>query len=349
MRCLAQLPWLLLTGWCSWAAAQPAAQPGAESATAPEQKPAQNMDAGSRLIEQGIAQRKAGNDRAALQSFQRAFELSGSPRALAQLALAEQAMGRWLDAHEHLATALNRDDPWILERSAELRAALDAIRSELAALEVSCNVEGASVYVDGRWLGRTPSSDPFRIVAGQSVIQVTAPGYFSIARHVQVDAGGLARIDVTLTPEPPPRVASEPPAAPTSSIPERPTGPLRARADATAAQPSLRDPLMYGSVGLAALGAAVGVTGYIIREVNIAVYNDDSRCDVRADVRRSVECASEASAWRSGEKLAIAGVAAATVFGALGGYLWLTRSEPDAAAEIACGVGPVAVTCTGAF
>src|SRR5688572_1092503 len=57
------------------------------------------------LIDRGVEQRKAGDDRAALELFRRAFELNGSGQALAQMALAEQALGRWLDAHQHLRLA----------------------------------------------------------------------------------------------------------------------------------------------------------------------------------------------------------------------------------------------------
>src|SRR5262245_7061850 len=58
------------------------------------------------LIKSGVSLREQGKDEAALREFQRAHELSRAPRALAQIALAEQALGRWIDAEAHLEEAL---------------------------------------------------------------------------------------------------------------------------------------------------------------------------------------------------------------------------------------------------
>lgn len=312
--------------------------PGPGSETVPD--PSAALEA---LIEQGIGQRKAGDDRAALESFQRAYELGGSPRALAQLALAEQALGRWLDAHEHLTRALAQDHPWIREHADELRAALDDIGSELGALEVACNVDGAEVFVDGRRLGLTPSPSAFRVVAGESVIQVVAPGYFSLTRQVQVEAGGLSRVEVTLTP----RGSAEADVPASDRAMSAPAIGARDASGRAEAAP-WRDALMYGSLGFAGLGVATGVTGYVMREVNVKIYNDDRRC-YRGPEPRSVQCPDAAEAWRLGENLMIGGLAVAGVFGALGTYLWLDRPDDGGSSEIACALGPDAFTCSGVF
>src|SRR5207244_1663513 len=49
------------------------------------------------LLDQGYALRERGDDDQALAKFQAAYRLAPEPRALAQIALAEQALGRWLD------------------------------------------------------------------------------------------------------------------------------------------------------------------------------------------------------------------------------------------------------------
>lgn len=336
--------------WAQLAAAQPA-EPTAETvltreATAVAPTVAESDDPSSTpdaLIDQGIAQRKAGDDRAALESFQRAYELGGSPRALAQLALAEQALGRWLDAHEHLTRALGQEHAWIRDHEEELRAALGDIGSELGSLEVACNVVGAEVFVDGRRLGLTPSPAAFRVVAGESVIQVVAPGYFSLTRQVQVEAGGLSRVEVTLTP----RASAEAEALDSGAAARRTRAPDVAPLRAEAAP--WHDALMYGSFGLAGLGVATGITGYAMREVNVKIYNDDSRCDLVPELRRSEECSEAADAWRLGENLMIGGFAAAGVFSALGVYLWLDRPDEADGAEVACMLRPSALTCSGVF
>ena len=77
------------------------------------------------LLREGIELRRAGRDAEALARFERAHAVEPSPRTLAQMGLAEQALGRWVRAEAHLRAALApRDDAWI-ERN---RAALDAAR-----------------------------------------------------------------------------------------------------------------------------------------------------------------------------------------------------------------------------
>jgi hypothetical protein len=166
------------------------------------------------------------------------------------------------------------------------------------------------------------------MVAGQSALKVAARGYFDVVRQVQVDPRGLSRVDVTLTP----------------SVEQ----PSLHRPASDAANTS-RDALLYASIGLAALGVSAGVTGYVIREVNVGLYNDDSHCAVRQDVPRNVECSHENDAWRRGETIAIASFAAAGVFGGLGLYLWLDRPRAAQPSSVACAVGALSASCRGAF
>lgn len=272
------------------------------------------------LIERGIALRKAEDDRRARGAFTRAWALGGSPEALAQLALSEQALGLWLDAHEHLKAALQHaQDPWIKTRRHVLESALAEIESRFGRLEVTCNVAGSEVSLDGRVVGQTPLAEPLRLLAGRSVIRLSAAGYFDVTRQVQIDAGALSRLDVTLT-----------------------STATHAR-DATA-RPTPRDVLQYGSLGLAALGAAVGITGYVMREVNVNFYNDDLNCN-RDARRRSEECPDANAAWRLGEAMAIGGLSVMGVFGAM--TLFFLQNEPSdgEVGAAACAVGLGSVGC----
>jgi hypothetical protein len=71
------------------------------------------------LIKQGLERRKRGDDEGALRLFEEAARLSRTGRAMAQIALAEQALGRWADAEVHMVEALSgwcgwcqRKDRW---------------------------------------------------------------------------------------------------------------------------------------------------------------------------------------------------------------------------------------------
>lgn len=306
------------------------------------------------LLQRGIELRKVGDDRAALALFERAFALGGSARALAQWALAEQALGLWLDADEHLEQALvEKTDPWISAHRATLEAALQEITSQLGALELSCNVVGAEVRVDGRVLGRTPLNGPVKLVAGANVIQVASQGYFDVVRSVNVDAGQLSRLNVILTSRPasPPGAEAVGPSSGASSA-------ANAVGDAARPEVSLteenggsppRDILLYTTLGLAALGTSVGVTGYVMREVNVGQYNDDRRCSLRMGISRSDECPSQVAAFRRGEVLAIAGFSSAVVFGLVGSYLWWDRASSARETSFGCMLGPAMAGCHGSF
>jgi hypothetical protein len=119
-----------------------------------------------------------------------------------------------------------------------------------------------------------------------------------------VDPKSLTRVEVTLTPLGNDIAASTP-----AEPPARMT----------------RDVFMYASLGLAALGLTTALTGYVMREVNLKTYNDDSLCAVRDNVARAAECPGEYEGWRRGEVLAIIGAAGVAVFGGIGVYMWLER------------------------
>jgi hypothetical protein len=58
------------------------------------------------LIRRGIELRKAHDDPGAVPYFQKAYDLVHTPRAARQPGLAEQALGRWEDAEQHVREAL---------------------------------------------------------------------------------------------------------------------------------------------------------------------------------------------------------------------------------------------------
>src|SRR5690606_27678118 len=106
------------------------------------------------LIERGLELRRERRDAEALALFQRAYERSRSPRALAQVALARQALGRWFEAERALMEALAaEDDPWIASRADLLRSALASIREHLAYLVVESSVTPSTLFVDGVRIG----------------------------------------------------------------------------------------------------------------------------------------------------------------------------------------------------
>jgi tetratricopeptide (TPR) repeat protein len=76
----------------------------------------------------GFALRQRGAEVEALARFEAAWALSATPRVAAQLGLAHQALGRWLEADRFLRLALAAaDDPWVVRNRASLTVALGVV------------------------------------------------------------------------------------------------------------------------------------------------------------------------------------------------------------------------------
>lgn len=151
------------------------------------------------LMHEGVALRRSGDDAAALKRFQQAYELGKSPRALAQMGLAEQALGRWAFADQHLRQALDaRDDAWIGKNRASIDDALTVVASHVGKLEINGEPRGAEVRVDGELVGRLPLAHPITVTAGGVAVEVRAPGYVPIVRAATVSAHTLTRESFTL-------------------------------------------------------------------------------------------------------------------------------------------------------
>jgi hypothetical protein len=263
------------------------------------------------LMSEGLRLRQEGNDAEAADRFRRAHEQGGGAQALAQLALAEQALGHWVDSADHLEAALtDTNDAWIRRHRRELSAALDTIHSHLGEVEIDGNVEGARVRIDGRDVGQLPLPHAVRTEAGSMIVEAEADGYFPVQRQLTVSPGGLARVTLVLverasepTVEPP--LAPEPPPLTSTRVPPR----IRhVRHPPPPPSTGPRDFLLAGMVtsyaitGLALVGL---IAAYAIREANIQIWNDDSRCSPFGP-GRDVACPAEGSAWRTAQDWEVA-------------------------------------------
>jgi len=80
------------------------------------------------------------------------------------------------------------------------RAAISELMPTVATLRVTCPVKGARVYISGYDLGQTPLTT--KIGAGLHVVEVSAVGYATSRREVQLDPGDERRLDIPLELEP---------------------------------------------------------------------------------------------------------------------------------------------------
>jgi hypothetical protein len=161
---------------------------------------AQAQESSEDLIRRALALRAEDREEEAHPLLVRAFELSDTPRARAQLALSHQALGHWRQAYDGLRTALAADDPWITTRRAALEQALATVRGELAFVTVSGSPAGARVRIDDEEVGTLPISDPIPLDPGIITIEVRADGHASATRQLTIARGIAVDERVVLDP-----------------------------------------------------------------------------------------------------------------------------------------------------
>ena len=287
-------------------------------------------------IHRGVELRAVHDDLGALTEFKKAQRMCPNARATAQIALAEQALGRWLEAEEHMKEALSAaGDPWIAKSRATLDQALATIAEHLGDLEVVAprGPRGAEVYFNEHRVGVLPLARPARVVAGSSTLEVRAAGYHTLSRTVKVTPAGLAREVVELT-----RIGEEAPGGAAGSASPR----------------SLRTTLGWVGLPVGVVILAGGIAAHVIRERKASEWNDDDRClFVDSQKNRSGNCGPDRDTVYLAQDLAIAGYVVGGVITAASAalLLWPSRQEQPRPAGITCGPGPGAVglSCAGHF
>lgn len=300
------------------------------------------------LVRHGVELRQRGDDAGALREFERALARSPEPRVFAQLALAEQALGRWLDADRHLRAAQRTPtDPWMIRNQAALREAGAQLGAHLGWVRVSGAVEGAVLYANNERVAALPMSEPARVASGTNVLEVRAPGYVTMTRRVEVEPGQESRETFAFVREAPLALGPARPFAPTPPVEApvaRPGGAQRA--------------LAWVTLTAGAAGIGLGVFSVARRGGLVTQYDDhrDPVCPGTSSPTQPSVCAGYLEDVSTMQTLAIAGFVA-------GGALALTSvvlfaTSPTASgdanrgfASLRCGAGPglAGVSCAGTF
>lgn len=145
------------------------------------------------VLREGIAHRVAGRDEEAVARFEAAYAMHPAPVTAGQLALACQAVGRWLDADRYFREALaHPEDDWVRRHRRALDEAYGRVQRHVGELELRGGPAGATVWIDQEPRGTLPLDAPLRVRAGELALEVRAEGYLPFARVVSVAAGESA-------------------------------------------------------------------------------------------------------------------------------------------------------------
>lgn len=320
------------------------------------------------LERQGVAERTARRDGAALALFQQAYELCHGARALARIGLAEKALGRWRAAEEHLAAALEfRRDRWIVQNRAALTGELERVRDHLGEIVLLGTGPTAEVWIGDERVGTWPTETPVRVAAGTVTVSVRATGYVTVTRTVQVVAREVARESITLArEEPPPEVR---PAAVVA-----PPAPVECPRVTVVERPSPRvEPVVVREARGGVLPVLGGVTaGVAVTALVATVIVHANRERTITDTNTAYEADMDCSPWEKDraycERLhnpavaadqgltpwVVAGYATAGVFAITSAVLFgiaPSRGRETRASGWRCGAGPgvVGLACGASF
>lgn len=286
------------------------------------------------LLQKGSEARSQGRDEEALKYFEQADAARKSPTTRAQIALAEQALGLWVRAENHLLEALAQpDDPWVQKHKPALEGALATIRQHLGTLEVRGLAPdvSATFVVDGAVVGKTPLAAGLRVESGKRLFEVRAPGYHTLTRTVWIPEGGVARETVNLV----------------RSTETKPASEDHTTVNAPASTSSTRRTLGWVSIAVGGAAAAFGGVSLVLRQGATDSYNSPECPGVGAGVPQSATCQSYIDAESTWKTVAIASFIGAGAFLVTGVVLVATGSPSSSAVAprssrsnwIECGAG----------
>jgi hypothetical protein len=336
--------------------AAPPARAAAESATV-DSAEAEVAEAEA-LISRGIELRHQGKDDRALPLFLKAYKISPSPRAVGQLALVEMALGYWLDSEQHLSAALELPDhPWVSKHRQVLEQALAQVRTNIGEITVDGSPAGATVTANRLPSGTLPLPRPIRVAKGRVDVEVSAPGYLTATRSVQVAGAERQHVTVNLEKASAEKTAV---AADESRLPDPPPTATVAPPTTVAATPPPDDRglTLHREIGWG-LGIAAGV-GLLGGAIETIVWQND-RGDFNgkcfADTPPSYGppgCSSLYTSVHRAETIAIVGYASALALGIGSVIAFASGKTPEATgSSVACapdvGVGPAFVRCHWTF
>jgi len=301
-----------------------------------------------KMVRRGLELRRGGKDEEALEVFRAAYALRPTANAQAQIALAEQALGLWVDAERDLGAALEQErDPWIKKNGAVLRGAMNVIRQHLGSVQLSGTPAGARVKLDERDVGTLPFDKPVRVTAGEVVVSISAPGYTEISRKVTVSAGGLTREVFVLHPEataaptagtaPEPTRALHPEAAGRRREDEQPAGPTRPEPPGVAEGGAGK--LQYWGVAIAAAGVVAAGVGTVFT-VQAISKNNESKPGCPMDMCDAVSRPIREQALTAGNRATVAFVVAGALVGT--GAVVFVLGRRSGARSTTIGVTPAA-------
>jgi hypothetical protein len=184
-------------------------------AAAPARAATDDAEQAEALIREGVKLRARDNAAQALPVFEKAYQISRTPRTAAQLGLCELELGYYAAAERYLTEALAAPDhPWIAKNKAALKKPLELARANIGELALVVSTPGAEVSLNGKPVDKallatlSTSGASFRLDKGPVDLEIRAPGYEPVREAITIVGGKREQRTYALLAAPKP-VASE--------------------------------------------------------------------------------------------------------------------------------------------
>jgi tetratricopeptide (TPR) repeat protein len=148
-----------------------------------------------------------------IDEFEEAYRLDPRPLLLYNIAQAWEKLGDLVKAVDYLKRYLEAE-PDADERTTLLNK-IATLEERLAStgIKVTCNVAEATVYVDGKEIGKTPLANVVSLAVGAHKVQISKKGFEDFKMSVAISSGQTTPVEATLEPG----VAGPQPVAPAES------------------------------------------------------------------------------------------------------------------------------------
>jgi hypothetical protein len=186
---------------------------------------------GKRHFENGTTMMQAEDFAGAAVEFEASINEYPTKNAMYNLGMCQKALHRYPQALASFRRALREfGDAMNPDEKAETEANIAAISKIIGEVDVSVNVEGALVSVDGEDVGTSPLAKPVILGAGEHRIKVSRSGYETVEQTVTLVSGSKEKVNIELkvenavAPPPAPVPGSAPPPPASSAAPPPPPG-----------------------------------------------------------------------------------------------------------------------------
>lgn len=141
-----------------------------------------------------------GNFAAARVEFERAHQLSGEPRVLYNVAVCDKALKKYARAIDRLKQSLAEGkDTLPREYVDKTNDTIATLAPFVTTLALTCDQEGAAVFVDDEPVGTTPLA-PIAIDVGDHTVVVRKAGFADLSTRVSAPSGAPKTLSVGLDP-----------------------------------------------------------------------------------------------------------------------------------------------------